>query len=81
MVAVVSIVVAISLGVLLALSITRPLAKGVAFAASKEIGKDIAGVDQAASETAHGAAGIQVASQNLARMAEQLQTMVGQFKV
>lgn len=50
-------------------------------AASKEITKNIAGVDQAARQTAQGAAQTQTAGQDLSRLAENLQQLVGQFKV
>ncbi|HPD30400.1 MAG TPA: methyl-accepting chemotaxis protein [Phycisphaerae bacterium] len=50
-------------------------------AASKEITKNIAGVDQAARQTAQGAAQTQTAGQELSKLAENLQQLVGQFKV
>lgn len=55
------------------------VAGGVAQSASatKEITRTIAGVDQAASQTAQGASVTQTASQTLAQLAEQLQTLVG----
>ncbi|HYW78895.1 MAG TPA: methyl-accepting chemotaxis protein, partial [Thermoguttaceae bacterium] len=49
--------------------------------ASQEITQNIAGVDQGARQTAQGASKTQNASQELAGLAEQLQTLVGQFKV
>ncbi|HYW80596.1 MAG TPA: methyl-accepting chemotaxis protein, partial [Thermoguttaceae bacterium] len=49
--------------------------------ASQEITRSITGVDQGAKQTAEGAAQTQTASQELAGLAEQLQTLVGQFKV
>ncbi len=59
------------------------VAGGVAQSASatQEITRNIAGVDQAASQTAQGASVTQTASQTLAQLAEQLQTLVGQFQV
>ncbi len=59
------------------------VAGGVAQSASatKEITRNIAGVDQAASQTAQGASVTQTASQTLAQLAEQLQSLVGQFQV
>lgn len=59
------------------------VAGGVAQSASatKEITRNIVGVDQAASQTAQGASVTQTASQTLAQLAEQLQTLVGQFQV
>ena len=50
-------------------------------AASKEITQNIAGVDQAAKQTAAGAAQTQTAGVELSKLAEELQTLVGQFKV
>ena len=49
--------------------------------ASQEITRNIAGVDQAARQTAQGAAQTQTASGELSRVAEELQTLVGQFSV
>jgi methyl-accepting chemotaxis protein len=49
--------------------------------ASREITRNIAGVDQAAKQTAEGAAQTQTAGNEMSRLAEQLQTLVGQFKV
>ncbi|MGA2061435.1 MAG: methyl-accepting chemotaxis protein [Thermoguttaceae bacterium] len=49
--------------------------------ASKEITQNIAGVDQAAKQTAQGAAQTQTAGVELSKLAEELQTLVGQFKV
>lgn len=49
--------------------------------ASHEITKNIAGVDQAAREAAQGAAQTQAAGSELSKLAEELQTLVGQFKV
>lgn len=59
------------------------VAGGVAQSASatKEITRNIAGVDQAASQTAQGASVMQTASQTLAQLAEQLQTLVGHVHV
>jgi methyl-accepting chemotaxis protein len=49
--------------------------------ATQEITRNIVGVDQAAKQTAQGAAQTQVTGRELSRVAEQLQTAVGQFKV
>jgi methyl-accepting chemotaxis protein len=49
--------------------------------ASKEITQNIAGVDQAAKQTAAGAAQTQTAGVELSKLAEELQSLVGQFKV
>jgi methyl-accepting chemotaxis protein len=49
--------------------------------ASKEITQNITGVDQAAKQTAQGAAQTQTAGEELSRLAEELQSLVGQFKV
>ncbi len=49
--------------------------------ASREITRSISGVDQAAQQTSHGATTTQATSQDLTQLAEQLQTMVGQFRV
>ena len=49
--------------------------------ASKEITQNIAGVDQAAKQTAQGAAQTQTAGVELSKLAEELQTLVGQFRV
>lgn len=59
------------------------VAGGVAQSASatQEITRNIAGVDQAAGQTAQGASVTQTASQTLAQLAEQLQSLVGQFQV
>ena len=64
-------------------SAVEAVAGGVAQSASatKEITRNIAGVDQAASQTAQGASVTQTASQTLAQLAEQLQTLVAQFQV
>jgi methyl-accepting chemotaxis protein len=48
---------------------------------SKEITQNIAGVDQAAKQTAAGAAQTQTAGAELSKLAEELQSLVGQFKV
>ena len=48
---------------------------------SKEITQNIAGVDQAAKQTAQGAAQTQTAGVELSKLAEELQALVGQFKV
>ncbi len=50
-------------------------------AASREITRSIAGVDQAAKQTAEGAARTQASGQGLSRLADQLQSLVGRFKV
>jgi methyl-accepting chemotaxis protein len=50
-------------------------------AASQEIMQNIAGVDQAAKQTAAGAAQTQTAGAELSKLAEELQTLVGQFQV
>jgi methyl-accepting chemotaxis protein len=50
-------------------------------AASREITESITGVDQAAQQTSLGANAAQVTSQDLTHLAEQLQAMVGQFRV
>jgi methyl-accepting chemotaxis protein len=49
--------------------------------ASKEITQNIAGVDQAAKQTAQGAAQTQTAGVELSKLAEELQSLVGQFQV
>jgi methyl-accepting chemotaxis protein len=49
--------------------------------ASGEIARNITGVAQAAANTASGASNTQVASQGLAKMATELQTAVGRFKI
>jgi methyl-accepting chemotaxis protein len=49
--------------------------------ASKEITQNITGVDSAARQTAQGAAQTQTAGVELSKLAEELQTLVGQFKV
>jgi len=49
--------------------------------ASQEITRNIAGVDQAARQTSQGASQTQTASGELSKMAEQIQSLVGQFKV
>jgi methyl-accepting chemotaxis protein len=49
--------------------------------ASKEITQNIAGVDQAAKQTAEGAAQTQTAGAELSKLSEELQMLVGQFKV
>ncbi len=49
--------------------------------AGQEITRNIAGVDQAAKQTAQGASQAQTASGELSKVAEELQTLVGQFKV
>ena len=48
--------------------------------ASKEISQNILGVDHAAKQTAQGAQETQVAGTQLSHLAEQLQSLVGQFK-
>lgn len=50
-------------------------------AASEEISGNIAGVDTAARQTAQGAAHAQSAGLELTRLAEQLNTLVGRFKI
>ncbi|MGQ9650154.1 MAG: methyl-accepting chemotaxis protein [Phycisphaerae bacterium] len=64
-------------------SAAETVSQGVAQSAavSKEITKNIAGVDQAAKQTAQGAAQTQAAGNDLSKLAEQLQGLVGQFKV
>jgi len=64
-------------------SAAETVSQGVAQSASvsREITKTIAGVDQAAKQTSQGAAQTQAAGQDLSRLAEQLQGLVGQFKV
>ncbi|NLF06723.1 MAG: methyl-accepting chemotaxis protein [Pirellulaceae bacterium] len=59
------------------------VAKGVAETASvtKEITKNIVQVDQAAKQTAEGATITQGASQKLTGVADQLQSLVGQFRM
>lgn len=59
------------------------VARGVAesASASQEITQNIVGVDQAAKQTAQGAAHTQAAGQDLSRLAEQLQSLVAQFRV
>ncbi|HOW71276.1 MAG TPA: methyl-accepting chemotaxis protein [Phycisphaerae bacterium] len=49
--------------------------------ASREISKNMTGVDTAARQTAEGAAQTQTAGQELATLADQLQALVGRFKV
>jgi methyl-accepting chemotaxis protein len=49
--------------------------------ASREITRSIVGVDQAAKQTAEGAAKTQASGQDLSQLADQLQTLVGRFKV
>jgi methyl-accepting chemotaxis protein len=49
--------------------------------ASKEITQTISGVDQAAKQTAQGAAQTQTAGAELSKLAEELQSLVGQFQV
>jgi methyl-accepting chemotaxis protein len=49
--------------------------------ASKEITQNISGVDQAAKQTAQGATQTQTAGAELSKLAEELQSLVGQFKV
>jgi len=49
--------------------------------AAQEITRNIAGVDQAARQSSQGAAQTQTSGTELSRMSEQLQSMVGQFKV
>jgi methyl-accepting chemotaxis protein len=48
--------------------------------ASKEITQNIAGVDQAAKQTAQGATQTQTAGVELSKLAEELQSLVGQFQ-
>ena len=59
------------------------VARGVAETAtvSQEIARTIAGVDQAARQAAQGAAQTQTAGHELSHMAEQFQSLVGQFSV
>ena len=49
--------------------------------ASKEISQNIVGVDQAARQTSQGAQQAQTAGEELSRLAEELQSLVGQFRV
>jgi methyl-accepting chemotaxis protein len=49
--------------------------------ASQEITRNIAGMDQAARQTAEGASQTQTASGELSRVAEELESLVGQFTV
>ncbi len=49
--------------------------------ATQEITRNIAGVDQAAQQAAQGAAQTQTASGGLSKLGEQLQSLVGQFRV
>jgi methyl-accepting chemotaxis protein len=49
--------------------------------ASKEITQNIAGVDHAAKQTAQGATQTQTAGVELSRLAEELQALIGQFRV
>ncbi|MBP7933729.1 MAG: Cache 3/Cache 2 fusion domain-containing protein [Phycisphaerae bacterium] len=49
--------------------------------ASQEITRNMVGVDTAAKQTAQGAAQTQAAGQELSKLAEELQSLVGQFKV
>jgi methyl-accepting chemotaxis protein len=60
----------------------QSVAKGVAesASASQEIARIIAGVDQAAKQTAQGASQTQSTGRGLSTVAEQLRSMVGQFK-
>ena len=59
------------------------VAKGVAESASatKEIARNIAEVDMAAKQTAQGAATAQTASGSFTHIADELNSMIGQFKV
>jgi methyl-accepting chemotaxis protein len=58
------------------------VARGVAesASASQDITRTIVGVDQAARQSAEGAAQTRVASRKLSKMAEQFQSLIGQFK-
>ena len=49
--------------------------------ASKEVTQNIAGIDTAAKQTAQGASQTQTAGTELSRLSEELQSLVGQFKV
>ncbi len=49
--------------------------------ASKEISQSIGGVDESAQQTSQGAAQTQVAGTKMTRLAEELQSLVGQFQV
>jgi len=49
--------------------------------ATEEITRNIAGVDDAARQTAHGASETQAAGRELSALAEELQSLVGHFKV
>lgn len=64
-------------------SAAQNVSQGVAqtASASREITQNIAGVDVAAKQTAQGAAHTQSAGQELSELAEELKTLVGQFKV
>jgi methyl-accepting chemotaxis protein len=64
-------------------SASEMVSRGVAESAtaSQEITKNIAGVDTAAKQTAQGAAQTQTAGAELSKMAEELQSLVGKFKV
>ncbi len=61
----------------------QTVTKGVAESAtaSQEIGRSMADVDLAARQTADGAAHAKASGQELSRLAEQLQSVVGQFKI
>ena len=64
-------------------SASSTVSQGVAQSAvaSHEISKNMVGVDTAARQTAEGAAQTQTAGQELSGLADQLQALVGQFKV
>jgi methyl-accepting chemotaxis protein len=62
-------------------SVAQSVARGVAesASASQEITRTITGVDQAAKQSAQGAAQTQSSGHNLSQMAEQLQSLVARF--
>jgi methyl-accepting chemotaxis protein len=64
-------------------SAAQTVARGVAesAAASQEITRNIVGVDEAAKQTAQGAAQTQLSGRDLSRLAEQIKLLVGQFKI
>jgi methyl-accepting chemotaxis protein len=64
-------------------AVAQKVAQGIAESAtsSKQISDNIAGVDQAARQTAQGVAHTQTAGIDLSQLADQLQTMMMQFKV
>ena len=62
---------------------SETVSKGVNESAStsREITQNVSGVNTAAKQTAQGAAQTQSAGTELSKLSEELQTMVGQFKV